>query len=144
MKIKQKENSKIKINETPKVDKICFGYSYLVANKQFNFNFFKKSYKEKLKAHEALEKRMMELCNYSLKETKDMGKIKGSESFSINSFSNNFQQATKSINIISGDSKLIIFRFGEQEYRLICKSDTNHNNVLHIIGFDFDFSAYNH
>lgn len=50
----------------------------------------------------------------------------------------------KNSEIITKDSKEAVFRFGNQQYRLICKDDLNHPNLMHIIAFDFDFSAYNH
>ena len=38
----------------------------------------------------------------------------------------------------------LVSRFYQNNYRLLCKSDLNHGNLLHIIAFDFDYSAYSH
>ena len=51
---------------------------------------------------------------------------------------------TFNIDIISGDSKVVIFQFCNHNYRLICKDDIMHPNLMYVIAFDFDYSAYNH
>ena len=44
----------------------------------------------------------------------------------------------------SNDQKVIVFRFGgNSSYRLLGVKG-NESNVLYVIGYDFDFSAYNH
>ena len=44
----------------------------------------------------------------------------------------------------SKDQKVYVFRLNSQNWRMIgIKSEIN-TDVLHIIGFDFDFTAYNH
>ena len=45
---------------------------------------------------------------------------------------------------LSNDTKLIIFRFNKQNWRLIDYKSSNFKSVLHIIGFDFNFTAYKH
>lgn len=44
---------------------------------------------------------------------------------------------------ISYDTKLYVFRFGN-DYRLIGYKSNRCRAALHIIGFDFDYSLYDH
>lgn len=41
------------------------------------------------------------------------------------------------------DENVLIFRFKSSDYRMLCVKDKK-REVLYIIGFDFDFSAYDH
>ena len=44
----------------------------------------------------------------------------------------------------SSDEKVIVFRFGiNSGYRLLGIKG-NDSNILYVIGYDFDFSAYDH
>ena len=47
------------------------------------------------------------------------------------------------INIISDDTKLIVFRFNKGIYRLIGLKSVE-SNIFNILAIDWDFSLYNH
>ena len=79
-----------------------------------------------------------------MNSAKASGKISGCEPIPYKSFSSNMQSILDHIDIVSRDSFLTVFRFGGNDYRLICKTDLQHPNILHVIAFDFDFSAYSH
>ena len=44
----------------------------------------------------------------------------------------------------SKDQKVYVFRLNSQKWRMIGIKSGHNNDVLHIIGFDFNFSAYRH
>ncbi|MBR1736421.1 MAG: hypothetical protein IJ736_05325 [Firmicutes bacterium] len=56
-------------------------------------------------------------------------------------FKESFQGILDGIPIISRDSKLTVYRFGKNNYRIICK---HKDNIMYVIRFDFDYSAYDH
>lgn len=46
---------------------------------------------------------------------------------------------------LSGDVKLHVFLFGDaKRYRMVGYKSTNCNRVFHVLGFDLDFSLYDH
>jgi hypothetical protein len=45
---------------------------------------------------------------------------------------------------LSEDSKIIVFRFNNQKSRILGVRSQECNSILYIIGYDWDFSAYNH
>ena len=71
-------------------------------------------------------------------------KQNGLETLFYKSFSPAMQAVFRNTQIISGDSKLIVFRFCKGKYRMICKPDNELQSILHVIGFDFNHSAYEH
>ena len=145
-KVKESDNGKKFVQPVEKVEKICFNFSYYLSNKSYNFNYFKKDITQKAKAYDSLVDKLYSLSGKSIEEVIMLRKkAGGSEFIQLKYFSQNFRESAKAIGILSNDSSLIVFRFGQSDkYRLICKSDATHNNILYVIGFDFDFSAYSH
>ena len=86
---------------------------------------------------------MSELSQINTIEALQRGKKSGLEKIPVNQLSKSMQDICKGIDIISNDSKLIVFRFYNHNYRLICKDDIIHPNLMYVIAFDFDYSAYN-
>lgn len=140
---KQKDKVSGKPQITP-VPKICFGFKYLTTNSHYNFDIFAKDKSKKCLAYEELISKMQFLSQINVAESAMLGKELGSESFPVSQFSKSIQEICKGVDIISGDSKLVVFRFCHKDYRLICKNDIMHANLMHVIAFDFDYSAYDH
>lgn len=141
---KNKKEDKISINNRFLLSHISFSLKYLTNNKNFNFSYFGKDIRKSQSAYEMFLIRMQELCKQDMKLAKINGKISGCEPIPYKQLSLSMQAICDSVEIISKESILSVFRFGENKYRILCKTDLSHPNLLHIIAFDFNYSAYNH
>lgn len=123
---------------------ICFGFSYMSFDSSHGFEYFRKSASDKCKAYEHLHKRLYELSQITVTEARDRGKTAGLEKIPLKQMSNKIQSICIQENLATDETKLTVFRFGQQKYRIICKDDIYQPNLMHVIAFDFDYSAYNH
>lgn len=140
MKLKR-NNSEIQLHKTFKSDNIKFSWQYLTTNKKYTFGFFKKDMRNEVKAWQGLSAIVNDLCSSQWdkvllrsKEEKHGVEILNHAQikFSANGYT------------FSDDQNVIVFRFGAGNgYRLLGVKGTN-SNVLYVIGYDFDYSAYNH
>ena len=142
-KVKDNKNIQDKINLVHPIEKICFSFEYLSDNKNYSMKRFKAG-TEKSNVFDTLLDKLSELSKVSIKELQGQPKKSGFEKIPWSQLNLPLQQICDNINIITKDSKLTVFRFGNQKYRLLCKDDVNHSNLLYIIALDLDFSAYNH
>lgn len=131
-------------SQVTRVPKICFGFEHLTTNSSYNFDYFAKDKSKKCIAYDELIIRLQELSQIDVVEARKRGKKLGFEKFSLKHFSKSIQQICSGIDIISSDSSLVVFQFCNHDFRLICKDDIMHPNLMYVIAFDFDFSAYNH
>ena len=117
---------------------ITFSWKYLTTSKNYTFSSFANDMRKEMEARRALSSLVIELSSLSwydilcLKKNARCGfeQLQLSDlNFSPNGY------------FFASDEKVAVFRFGNQKYRMIgiMKEDT-----LHIIGYDFDYSAYNH
>ena len=137
-KLKQLQDNK-KINSNVGETRVCkqdisFSFTYLTTNNKYNF----KSCDDKDKLDLLI--RLEELSKHELIYWMNLGKKNGTELLPVNEIKfkpNNI--------ILSSDQKAIVFRFGKgkNDCRLICIK-TGNCPILHIIGFDTNFKAYNH
>lgn len=143
-KIKDKNKKVVKeqISMKGPTANMCFGFQYVTTNKQYRFDKLDKSIK--LNAYNGLFEKLEELSRMTPSQAHLLGKVKGMEKIPYKQLSDNLKKVCDGIDIITKDSKLAIFRFGNQGYRLICKDDIMQSNLMHVIAFDCDFSAYNH
>ena len=88
--------------------------------------------------------RLSEISQYDVGALQINGKIIGCEGIPYANFYQSPQEVLKNSGIVSNDSKLLVFRFHQNKYRLICKSDVEDGSILYILCFDFDHSAYHH
>lgn len=135
--LKIKDNNKLRISF--KQDYYIFDFKYLTKNKKYNFKYFDKNKNDKLKAYDNLMEKIVDISNYSTENFNLLNKEKGLETISINQL--NFKSNGLEM---SDDDKFISIRFNSSNYRLICIKSIHYKNVLHIIGFDFNHSAYKH
>lgn len=145
-KLKDNNNAKISVhknNESESRSKYCFDFLYLTNNNSYNFDFFKKDATNKLKAYCLFIQKLKELSSESIELIQQKCKADGLETIPYKSFKESFKGILDTSKIVTKDSKLIVFRFNKV-YRIICKNDMHTSNLLHILGFDFDFAAYNH
>lgn len=140
-----KDNRNTKVNSQPlRENKISFNFMYLTNKKDYNFDFFDKNKTNRLAAYDKLHEKMKELSKITMQQCKERMKISGSESIKYNEFNESFKSILDNTEIVSKDSSLAVIRFFQNKYRVICKTGIIDNNVLYVIGFDFDYSAYNH
>lgn len=141
---KNRPKDKISINQVTRLSHISFSFKYLTSNKNYNFSYFKQDVRKRHDAYEMLFQRMKDLCRQDMISAKNNGKITGCEPIPCKQLSTALQTICKTIDIISNESFVSVFRFGQNNYRMLCKTDLNLPNLLHIIAFDFNYSAYDH
>ena len=142
-KIKDNKNIESKVSLVQPIEKICFSFAHFTSNKGYSMRFFKGG-TEKANAFDALFDRLTELSQVSVKSIQGYPKESGFEKIPWNQLNTSVQQICDNVDVVSRDSKLTVFRFGSQKYRLLCKDDVIHSNLMYVIALDLDFSAYNH
>lgn len=141
----KKPSSEIKLmdkrpDDYSKLDYPVICLRHLTTNAEHNFDYFKKDKNKKLEAYEFFLKKIEEIQKKTWKELMLSNKFKGFET--MNKSGIKFEGKDVS-GLISGDTKIYVLRFGK-DYRLLGFKTSRCNNSLHIIGFDFNFSAYKH
>lgn len=136
----RKNSEKISIKEPEKnLSYPVFCFKHLTTNNNYNIKFFKKA-RDKQKAYGAFFYLMDRMQSISWQEFIQLPKKVGMESISPNQI--NF---TPKDYKITPDQKVICLRFKRQNYRAIgLKESINGVDVFHVIGFDFDYSSYDH
>lgn len=118
-----------------------FCFKYLTTNSNYNFDFFGKDTNKRRDASVALIERLEEISKLDWKEFYLCDKKHGCETMDITFL--NFKICDELRSTLTNDTKFLSIRFKNQKYRLIgIRKSTC--AVLHIIGYDFDYSAYNH
>lgn len=117
---------------------------YLTTNKNFNFESFGKNFRTKAIAFEQLTEFLRRLTAKTLLQISPLSKTDDC-GFETLAFA---QIKFKPDGITLGkDTKIHIFRFGSNgtggDYRLLGFFETG-QAILNIIGFDFNYSAYEH
>lgn len=137
MKLKSIKNDKLKESSENKEYPI-FCFKFLTTNNKFNFNYFT-SEKEIKESKSIILDEIIRLQTKNWIEWGLERKSIGYESIPITKIKfrpNNM--------ITTNDMKVIVFRVFSQKWRIIGIKSPFSKGVLHIIGFDFDYSAYNH
>ena len=83
--------------------------------------------------------KLEDLSNITWKELQNRPKATGYETIRAGEMKKIYSK----INIISDDTKLIVFRFNKGIYRLIGLKSVE-SNIFNILAIDWDFSLYNH
>ena len=122
---------------------VCFSFCYMTSNSRYNFDYFVNSQKresETIKAN--LYDRFEQLSKMTWLELAGLPKKQGFETIPIDSL--NFQPSHFS----SGqEKKAVVFRFkgvNGKDCRIIGIKEEHCSAVYHVIGYDFDYSAYDH
>lgn len=139
-KFKSAKKSKI-ILEKKEPEYISCSFRYLTTNKKYlisDHSKFKKNNKEKLKCYEELFYKLKEMQSMPWSEFMLMPKNIGQETINYSQMNIEPNNLT-----ITKDSKVHSIRFCNQNYRIIGYKDEK-LPILHIIGFDLDYSAYDH
>lgn len=116
----------------------AFCFKYLTTNSKYNFDYFSDK-NHKLKMFETLFEKLDYCASYSRLELINQRKETGFEALDFERLK---FQANAEKNLFG--PKFISIRFNQQRYRIIGAFSDVCPNVFHVIGFDFDYSAYNH
>lgn len=106
----------------------------------YSFEYFKKNARDNLQAYKDLLCRLRELSKFTVLELMQQRKKQGYELINVNELTDSIQNHCER-NHVTKDSKVAIFRFSGQDYRMICHMV---DNVFHVLSFDFNHSAYDH
>lgn len=118
---------------------ICL--KHLTGNKNYNFEYFTHNVRDKNKAHESFLRWIAKVQDQTWLELTQQNKRTGLETLENHRFSFQGKDIQK---YVSPDTKMYVFRFHSEKYRIIGFKDSRCSNTLHIVGFDFDYSAYDH
>lgn len=144
---KKPKISRTKIDENPKgcfniKKNISFSFLYITTNKKYCLDFFSsKQLRDELDARQKLGQLLRTLSKTTWLDTfrKRKDEFGGTEQIALSEM--NFMPSG---DYFSEDANVLSFRFGTGEkYRLLGIRDEP-CQTLYIIGFDFNFSAYNH
>ena len=144
-KLKNKEKQ-IKLgqqNTASCLNNVCFSFFYMTSNSRYNLGYFSNSQKRETEIVKSnLYDRLEELSKLTWLELAGLPKKQGFETIPVDSL--NFQPSNFSS---SQGKKAIIFRFkgvNGNDCRIIGIKEEHCSAICHIIGYDFDYSAYNH
>ena len=118
-----------------------FCFKHITTNRHYNFHYYNsnKQYREKAESLESLLSRLHELSSTDWKALMTLEKKNGLETIPFGQM-----QFSPSSFTIGDDEKVYSFRFNKDKNRIICAKANDCRLTLHVVGFDFDFSAYNH
>ena len=121
--------------------KIAFSFQHVTTNNRYNWNFFKKRIRDELQAHNDLLERLKELSNETWLSLFEKPKKSGAETLprTMLKFDPDRSIYEERVN----EDQFISIRFASQQYRLLGMRKKN-SSTFFIIGYDFDFSAYDH
>lgn len=138
-----KKKPRVSLNpsiKTPNFSFPVFNFRHLTLNDKYTFDGFKASQvNEKGKKAFELFVKLKMLSEKTWLELSKMNKSNGYETleYSRINFTPNELELKK-------DEKIHVFRFCHDQCRIIGYKSRENTNILFIIGYDFDFSAYNH
>lgn len=139
-----KFNFNTKVCEVPETS-MFFSFQYITSDKHYNIEYLKKN--RGGKENEIYFALLHSLQQYSQSTWNDL-KLKrkqagGYETIAYSEMKESIANMLPKDKQISYDTKLYVFRFGSN-YRMICYKSNRCKAAMHILGFDFDYSLYNH
>lgn len=115
-----------------------FSFEFLTKQSEFNFDYFKNDSQSENEAKAALIDKFLLLSSEDWMSLEHLNKRTGFELLPTKEIKINLNHLP-----FEKPQKLFVFRFDKQRFRLI-GFKRNNNPVLYILGFDFDYDAYNH
>lgn len=135
----QQQNRESSKCEAPN-DSIYFNFKYITSKKGYNLEYLN-SGDSRPHARKLLVK-LAELSQSSWKELGTKSKYSGGfETMAISQLSTDITDQTRR-NTLTKDTKLHVFRFGD--CRLVGLKAERCRATLHVLGFDWDYSLYDH
>lgn len=128
---------------TPK-SAVFFGFEYMTSDSKYNFGHFK----DWPKRNEALKEWsdfLVRLSRFSWTELQRQRKDQfGFETLEKAQFKNSLFNTLRMKKDLADDTKMLVFRFGGQKYRMVGMKSNSCPAAIHVIGFDWDHSLYDH
>ena len=124
-------------------ESIILSFKYSIKDKKHSIEHIFKTKDNNKKTIQNLFEKFEELSNLTWKELQNRPKQSGYETIPISEFKINLDNIKKDLEL-ADDSKIIVFRFNNQKSRLFGVKSSQCKSILYIIGYDWDFSAYNH
>lgn len=132
-------------------DDFSFSLKYITNNNHYNFRYIESNIVEfqsiKSNIYEDFLKKVSELSMYSFKELLLERKRNGIEVLTYGDLNFKLSNTNEEYLSLSKDSSIYVFRFGKNSKgnnRAIFYKDSKCQPIMHILGFDFDYTAYNH
>lgn len=122
---------------------ITLSFEYSIKDKKHLIEMKTKAKEKCNKIIENLFKKLQEISTLTWKELQNRPKETGYETIPISEFKINFENIKQELKL-SDDSKIIVFRFNNQQCRILGVRSKECSSILYIIGYDWDYSAYNH
>lgn len=139
---KQADNNTIHYPSKQKeIDYPIFCFKHITTNSKYNIGYFRNKMRDKERAYSAFFHLISDIQTHSWRELGNLNK-KNRGSFET-LYYHQLKFCPRELEIAK-DDKVLVFRFKRDKYRMIGFKSNDLKNLIHIIGFDFDFSAYNH
>ena len=123
---------------------ISFSFEYSV-NKKYSIEYITKKKKEKCNdIIFDLFKKLEELSKMKFVDFQNRPKNSGYEMIPISELNFKINENCMKSLCLSEDSKIIVFRFHNQNCRLLLAQSRKCSSLFYVIGYDWDFSAYDH
>ena len=144
-KLKKLGNPLLKLTkqEISKPRNISVSFQMVTNERRYTFEQFEENIRLGFQARKALDELLVELSSHTWR---DLGKRRkeqfgGFESLSLSQIKSCLYKKSD----LTPDMSVWVFRFSGKQYRLIAyKRAGDNENVLYILGYDFDHSAYDH
>lgn len=120
------------------LDYPSFSFEFLTKQNEYSFNYFKHDLQASEQAKAALIDKFLVLSSEDWTDLEQLNKRTGFEMIPAREVKISLDQIK-----VEKPTNLIVFRFDQQRFRLIGFKIKN-NPVFYILGFDFDYDAYNH
>lgn len=127
-----------KLSERPRnMDYPVFCFRHLTTNKAFLISPIK-SVRDKAECYDKLIEKLEDIQSVTWLVFSGRPKKTGMELIPNNQININAKGLE-----LTKDSKLVVIQFNNHKYRIIAHRSQS-DNILHIIGYDLEFNAYNH
>ena len=122
---------------------IILSFKYSVKNKNYTMEKQGKAKEKCNKIIQNLFEKLEDISQITWKELQNRPKETGYETIPISEFKISFDNLKKKLNL-SDDIKIIVIRFNNQKCRILGVPSQECSSILYIVGYDWDYSAYNH
>lgn len=123
---------------------VFFNFQYITSDSSYNLEFIKNAGGNGKSIYNDLLSFLQRVSQSSWEELRTKGKKNGGfETLECSIFKKSITRNITHKNL-TDDTKLYVFRFGGNKYRLVGYKSNSCKAALHILGFDFDHSLYNH
>lgn len=122
---------------------IFFGFQYITKKKHRNFDYLISNTSNPAKNFKIIMDKIQSISQYSWEQLGMLRKEQGYERIAYSEFKESIIDNLPLEKNISDDTKLCVFRAGK-DFRIIGYKSKSCVAAIHILGFDFDFTLYDH